>query len=55
MRRPKPLIDPLKGDHKDTLIALFGPAVNNEVEEAGSGEPLGCERTIRLESDLPCH
>jgi hypothetical protein len=30
------------------LIASFGRAVNNEVEEAGSGKPLGRERNIQL-------
>jgi len=54
VQRPKPFTDPLKGDHNDILIALFGRAVNNEVEEAGSGEPLGCERNIQLGSNLLC-
>ena len=55
MERPEPLINPLKGDHKAILIALFGPVVNNEVEEAGSGKPLGRERNVQLESNLLCH
>jgi hypothetical protein len=49
MRCPKPFIDPPKGDHKDILIALFGRAVNNEVEEPWLKGPLGREASTQLE------
>jgi hypothetical protein len=49
MERPEPLVDPLKGDHKDILISLFGRAVNNEVEEAWLKGPLGREASTQLE------